>query len=141
MLYSVGTGYALRSLAAMPEDGTYVLSKDLASKLNLPGPYLAKVLKALTREGVLKSLRGPRGGYQLARAAQLITVSEVVSILNHAETMSACLTGCSACGCRDHACALRTAWGHAKDSLAQDLALITIRDLRDCARSAGPGTA
>jgi len=132
MLYSAGTGYALRSLAAFPEDGSFILSKDLARKLGLPGPYLAKVLKALTREGVLKSLRGPRGGYRLAREAHLITVSEVVGILNHVEAMSACLMGCLTCGCHDQACILRSAWGEAKNSLDKTLAMVTIRDLQRC---------
>ncbi len=80
MTYSTGTGYALRSLAAMPEDGRYALSKDLARTLGLPGPYLGKVLKALAREGLLGSLRGPHGGYRLARAAQFITVRLAASL-------------------------------------------------------------
>ena len=133
MMYSTGTGYALRSLAAMPGDGSYILSKDLARTLGLPGPYLGKVLKALAREGLLDSLRGPHGGYRLARAAQLITVSEVVGILNHVKSVSACWMGCVTCTSRDGFCMLQAAWSEAETRMGQLMSRVTIRDLQICA--------
>ena len=69
MLYSTATGYALRALTVLPEDGSYALTKQLAAQLELPGPYLAKILQVLVQKGLLRSLRGPRGGFQLARPA------------------------------------------------------------------------
>ena len=74
MLFSTATGYALRALAALPEDGTYCLAKDLSSRLGLPGPYLAKILQGLVQADILASVRGPKGGFRLTRAAHRITV-------------------------------------------------------------------
>ena len=93
MLFSTATGYALRALAAMPEDGSYSLAKDLASNLGLPGPYLAKILQTLAQEGMLTSVRGPRGGFRLARPAHRITVGEVVGVLDGMDAMSGCVMG------------------------------------------------
>src|SRR5262249_23542757 len=44
----------------------------------LPARHLEPLLQALVREGVLKGVRGPRGGYQLARERRRITVDEIL---------------------------------------------------------------
>jgi len=130
MLFSTATGYALRALAAMPEDGSYSLAKDLASHLALPGPYLAKILQSLAQEGMLNSVRGPRGGFRLARPAHRITVGEVVGVLDGMESMSGCVMGFVNCDGRDKPCPLHAAWIEVKNHLEQTMATVTIRDLQ-----------
>ena len=130
MLFSTATGYALRALAAMPEDGSYSLAKDLASKLGLPGPYLAKILQALAQEGMLNSVRGPRGGFRLARPAHHITIGDVIGVLDGMETMSGCVMGFVNCQGREKPCPLHAAWTEVKDYLEQTMATVTIRDLQ-----------
>ena len=80
MLFSTATAYALQALAALPEDGSYTLAKDLSQELALPGPYLAKILQSLAQSSILESLRGPKGGFRLARPAHRITVGDVVGL-------------------------------------------------------------
>src|SRR5262245_31646645 len=58
--------------------GQLVSAKDLAARHNLPARHLEPVLQALVREGVLKGVRGPRGGYELSRERKRITVSEIL---------------------------------------------------------------
>jgi Rrf2 family transcriptional regulator, iron-sulfur cluster assembly transcription factor len=130
MLFSTATGYALRALAAMPEDGNYSLAKDLASHLGLPGPYLAKILQTLAQEGILVSVRGPRGGFRLARPAHRITVGEVVGVLDGMESMSGCVMGFVNCDGADKPCPLHAAWCQVKNHLEETLAMVTIRDLQ-----------
>ena len=57
---------------------TPVPAKDLAERNGLPPRRLEPVLQALVREGILKSSRGPRGGYELARERRRISAAEVV---------------------------------------------------------------
>ena len=45
-----------------------VQSKEITKRQGIPQRYLEQVLQQLVREGVLKGVRGPRGGYRLARA-------------------------------------------------------------------------
>ena len=130
MLFSTATGYALRALAAMPEDGSYSLAKDLAAKLGLPGPYLAKILQALAQEGLLHSVRGPRGGFRLARPAHRITIGDVIGVLDGMETMSGCVMGFAECQGREHPCPLHRPWNEVKEYLEQTLSTVTIRDLQ-----------
>jgi Rrf2 family transcriptional regulator, iron-sulfur cluster assembly transcription factor len=130
MLFSTATGYALRALAAMPEDGSYSLAKDLAAHLGLPGPYLAKILQTLAQEGILNSVRGPRGGFRLARPAHKIPVGEVVGVLDGMEAMAGCVMGFINCDGRDKPCPLHAAWCEVKNHLESTLNQVTIHDLQ-----------
>src|ERR687895_938315 len=57
-----------------------VAAKHLAARHNLPPRHLETVLQALVRQGLLKGLRGPRGGYELARERRRITAGDIVRI-------------------------------------------------------------
>jgi len=75
--------YALRAivlLAAQPADG-YVAAGDLADRLFLPRRFVEQQISALTRAGIVVSRRGSTGGAALARAAEHITVFDVVVAL------------------------------------------------------------
>jgi Rrf2 family iron-sulfur cluster assembly transcriptional regulator len=74
------TGYALAGLYYIARHGRYqpVAAKGIAGHYGMPLDYLLKVLKQLAGAGILLSIRGPQGGYKLAREAQVITVKEVV---------------------------------------------------------------
>lgn len=58
-----------------------VQSQDIARRLGLPRRYLEQVLQQLVRQAILKGVRGPRGGYRLARERRRITVGEVFRVL------------------------------------------------------------
>jgi Rrf2 family protein len=53
-------------------------AKALAVRHSLPARHLEPVLQALVREGILKGIRGPRGGYELARERKRITADEIL---------------------------------------------------------------
>jgi Rrf2 family transcriptional regulator, iron-sulfur cluster assembly transcription factor len=55
-----------------------VVAKALASRHNLPPRHLETLLQALVRRNILKGVRGPRGGYELARERRRITAGDVV---------------------------------------------------------------
>ena len=55
-----------------------VAAKSLAARLVLPPRHLETLLQALVRSGILKGMRGPRGGYELARERRRITAGDIV---------------------------------------------------------------
>lgn len=55
-----------------------VAAKLLAARHNLPPRHLETILQALVRVGVLKGVRGPRGGYELARERRRISAADIV---------------------------------------------------------------
>jgi Rrf2 family protein len=74
------SGYALQALAflASRDPGDAVTSQHMAEADRSPDRFLLKVLRPLVSAGLLRSLKGPRGGYRLARPADRITLLEIV---------------------------------------------------------------
>ena len=66
-----------------------VSAKDLAARHNLPARHLEPMLQVLVRQGILKGVRGPRGGYELARERRRITVDDIVKAAHSIEDDSA----------------------------------------------------
>ena len=63
---------------AIHASGRPVAAKSLASRHRLPPRHLEPVLQALVRQGILKGVRGPRGGYELAREPRRITADDIL---------------------------------------------------------------
>lgn len=70
---------------ALHARGRPVSSKQLAARHDLPPRRLETILQALVRAGILKSVRGPAGGYALARERRRLSVGEIVRIALRAE--------------------------------------------------------
>jgi Rrf2 family transcriptional regulator, iron-sulfur cluster assembly transcription factor len=74
-----------------------VAAKTLAGRLDLPPRHLETLLQALVRADILKGVRGPRGGYELARERRRISAAEVVRAVaadeDSAKTESRFVTG------------------------------------------------
>lgn len=58
-----------------------VQSKDITARLGVPQRYLEQVMQQLVKAGILKGVRGPRGGYRLARERRRISVGDVVKVV------------------------------------------------------------
>jgi Rrf2 family protein len=63
-----------------------VSARALAARHNLPPRHLEPVLQALVRHAILKGVRGPRGGYELARERRRITAADIVRIAMAADS-------------------------------------------------------
>jgi Rrf2 family protein len=63
---------------ALNARGRPVAAKSLAHRHRLPPRHLEPVLQALVRHGILKGVRGPRGGYELAREQRRITADDIL---------------------------------------------------------------
>jgi len=82
--FSAKTEYGLVSLlelAAIHPQGGVLQVAEIASRQGIPDRYLEQMLTSLRRGRILLSIRGPRGGYQLARPPAEIRISEVVACL------------------------------------------------------------
>jgi Rrf2 family transcriptional regulator, iron-sulfur cluster assembly transcription factor len=63
---------------ALQAAGRPISAKTLATRHGLPPRHLETVLQSLVRDGILKGIRGPRGGYELARERQHITAKDIL---------------------------------------------------------------
>ncbi len=84
MPFSAKTEYglvALIELAGLYTSGGVMQVAEIATRQSIPDRYLEQMLTSLRRGGILRSIRGPKGGYQLMRAPSEILVAEVVMVL------------------------------------------------------------
>lgn len=70
---------------AIHANGRPVSAKALAARHKLPPRHLEPVLQALVRDGILKGVRGPHGGYELARERKQITAEDILRAASSAE--------------------------------------------------------
>lgn len=84
MRISRSTGYALLAAAyiAKHKDEGIILSQTISNKYNIPLEYLLKLLQQLVRANVLRSKRGPRGGFSMARAPSKVSMLEVIEAVD-----------------------------------------------------------
>lgn len=77
------TDYALMSLnfMACQEEGFVANTRMISEIYNIPLELLAKTLQVLAKRGLITSQSGPKGGYTLAKAPNLITVGEVIQAI------------------------------------------------------------
>ena len=84
MKISGSAGYALLAVGyiAQHKDQKTVLSESIAKEYDIPTEYLLKILQRLVRASVLRSKRGPRGGFSLGKSTEEITMLEVIEAVD-----------------------------------------------------------
>ncbi|MCF8224970.1 MAG: Rrf2 family transcriptional regulator [Bacteroidales bacterium] len=108
--------YAIRAsvyLSLFTDEKKKAGIKEIAKKLDIPSPFLSKIMQNLARHGILLSTKGPNGGFCLKRPAQDISLMDIIEIIDGHEMFVTCLvrtTKCSdeePCGIHDKVTAMR----------------------------------
>lgn len=102
-----------------------VSSREIASQQGLPPRYLEQIMQRLVHGGVLRGVRGPKGGYILARERRRITVGEICKLLEEDETSLAKQPLSTALGNN----VVRPLWEKVSNNMHTVLGDITIADL------------
>ena len=122
---------ALQDLAAHYGEGP-IPNKDLSKRNNIPSRFLEQILLTLKHGQIVRSQKGPRGGYYLARPPQQITLAEAVRLLDGPLAPISCVseTAFEPCGCPDmEACGLRRVMKEVRDTVAEMMERTTLADL------------
>jgi Rrf2 family transcriptional regulator, iron-sulfur cluster assembly transcription factor len=112
-----------------------VQSGEITRRQGIPKRYLEQVLQQLVRDGVLAGVRGPRGGYRLARERRRITLGEIVRVVRAMEQASDPIEE-PAGSILGHK-VVRPLWGELQEECMTRLDSVTIEDLCVRARTAG----
>ena len=120
--------YALRAmltLAEAPVGGPPVPMTRIAAGANVPKKFLELILADLREAGFIVSTRGKMGGYRLARPTHLISLGEIIRVIEGPLALVPCVsrTAYRRCGdCKDEAtCAIRHAMARVRDETARIL--------------------
>jgi Rrf2 family protein len=90
--------------------------KELASGLDIPYHYLAKILQSLASKGILRSQRGPAGGFALSKSPEEINLYSVVEAIDGLAFTHQCVLGFPECG-SEHPCAVHHQWGEIREAV------------------------
>jgi len=112
-----------------------VQSREITRRQGIPRRYLEQALQQLVRERVLVGVRGPRGGYRLARERRRISVGEIVRVVNSMEAGDA--TDEEMAGSELGENVVRPLWAELETTLMARLNETSIDDLCDQADKAG----
>ena len=132
--------YGLRAmvdLAMAGSDDKCISLKSVAERQGISEHYLEQLILPLKKAGIVSSMRGAQGGYKLARAAEAITVGEILRALEGSLAPVDCIAeGDASCGNANcDCCPTKQVWGRIYDSLNDVVDSISLNDLvTDAAR-------
>lgn len=117
---------AVLCIAGSADDGP-VRVDEIATVLRCPRNYLSKTLHLLVRAGVLRSGRGPKGGFQLSLAAEKLALARIVAPFEPIGERR-CLVGRPTCG-DAHPCTAHARWSKVATGIETFFATTTVADL------------
>lgn len=126
---------ALIDLAVHAEEGA-VSIQSIAQRQNISESYLEQLARILKKEGILVSVRGAKGGYQLGRPAGQISVGDILRALEGGLDAVTCPAneGSGSCGEADF-CVTRFVWKKINDSITKAVDDIALSDLVEESRA------
>jgi len=110
-----------------------VQSKDITERQGIQSRYLEQVLQFLVKRGILKGVRGPKGGYTLARERRRLTLGDVLRVVEELEQEDDKMDSVSELGER----VIKPIWAKFHNEMLLQLDQITLEDLCERAKKTG----
>jgi Rrf2 family protein len=129
-MLSRSSQYAIRALAylARLDERPWTLARQIAADLDIPAPFLAKILRTLAGHGLLESQRGRRGGFRLARDPTRVSLFQIVEPFDRLGPGRLCVLGQKVCS-DESACALHFTWKHSVSAFVHRLQTTTLIEI------------
>ena len=123
--------YGLRILLdlALHDNGSPRMIRDIAGSQRISEKYISRLIIDLRRAGMVKSIRGSRGGYRIARYPKNLTVLDVIEVMEGPVSIIDCVTT-ESCD-RQRGCAVRSIWCDMNNQIRSALAAVTLQDVID----------
>ena len=123
--------YAVVILATMSKTPAELMTAAaLSARTSLPEPTVAKVLKLLSKDGLLASVRGASGGYKLSRTADELSVASIVMAVDGPIALTACVEGHNSGECGyQKCCPVKGRWDHVNSAILSALTNVTLADM------------
>jgi len=126
---SQGVGYAITALSYIAAaGGRSVLVKDIAQATDIPPAYLAKLVHALGKRGVVTTQRGVGGGVVLSRPATEISLFELAAALEDPLVEPRCLLGNAICS-NERNCPAHAYWAEQREKIHEYLKTTRVADI------------
>jgi len=113
---------------AEERDGAWAASV-LANKTTLPLPTVAKLMKLLSKGGIVVAQRGAAGGYRLAQKPENITIASVVEAVDGPISLTECAGGCVPTCAAKTLCGMQPGWKKINDAVHGALSNVFLSEL------------
>lgn len=111
--------YSLRSIIFIAHNASKELKigiKEIAKELELPEPYLGKILQQLTRHKIIQSVKGPHGGFYIGEESKDVKIIRVIEVMDGLDFFYSCGLGLKECS-EEHPCPLHDDFKIYRDGL------------------------
>ena len=135
MRMSTKAQYAVRAMVSLNlhSGGDPVALRDISAREDISLTYLEQLFVKLRRGEIVRSVRGPGGGYVLARAADQIQVDQIIDSVEESLVPVSCMDAKGRCVCDDQ-CVTHNVWQGLGERIRQFLSSITLQDLTNEAK-------
>lgn len=124
--------YALRAvlyLSVNEQEGQKIGIKRISKDLDIPTPFLGKILQSLAKHKLLSSTKGPNGGFSLGRKPEDILLMDIVQIIDGMDTFHKCVIGVKYCSEQINPCALHSRYAELGEEIRKIFEKETIEQL------------
>lgn len=104
-------------------------ASEIASATGLPQPIVSKILKLLTRQQLLISHRGAKGGYLLARSADQISIAQIIEAVEGPIGITECVDDAPGECSQEPICPVRSNWQRINEAVRGALGDITLEEM------------
>ncbi|WP_300675536.1 Rrf2 family transcriptional regulator [Soonwooa sp.] len=132
-MFSKTCEYALRALIYITQqtkDGGRIGIKDIATGIDSPEYFIAKILQDLSRKGFVQSAKGPTGGFYLDNVSLNRSLAEIVKEMDGDKIFTGCALGLKECS-ETHPCPVHNEFKHIRGNLQKMLNDMKIGDFVD----------
>jgi len=131
MILSQTCSYGIRAaiyIASHKQEREFVPIREISERLDISFHFLTKILQILSREGLLVSSRGVKGGVRLARPPEEISVLDIVLAIDGPALFRECILGLDHCG-DENPCPLHPQWAELRPRLEETFRKYSLADL------------
>ena len=136
-MLSNSSKYAIKAvlyLALNSNEEQRVMVKDIATSTNAPQAYLAKLLQELSREHIISSVKGPKGGFYLSESNRLHSLMDIVNVIDGEKRLHSCVLSLEKCDA-DKPCPLHKLVSPVKSKFLKQLKEKSIDDFSQDVKS------
>lgn len=101
----------------------------LSAGTGLPEPTVAKVLKLLSKGGLIESTRGVNGGYKLSHSPEEINMAAVIEALEGPVMLTSCVDGKEECCSHSTSCSMKGKWNPVNAAMQQALEAVSLAQM------------
>jgi len=129
MIITKQAEYAIRCVFFLADKHeTMFVAGEIAEAMSVPKDFLSKILQKLVVSGILRSVRGVKGGFQLARAAREISLYDVLGAIEGKLSMNECVLNDQECGVIED-CPLHPVWMDLQKTIEEKLSVLNFEDI------------